>query len=537
MWNTTNFHDWHRLYFGSSLSLPRQRHPFLNCIVFGRPPLLAASQHLIVLLILICSAGRTHPLRSPEPLPPPPPPAAAASVSELPCLYEGHVQTNRDWYGYLANVTVLLTGRMTFEFSYPADKCCQSVLFYLEDQMGVVNARTNCWQKEAVLSAENDQILRLTPRFSWSGCHLDYPHGLPTYICQGGRSFTAGSNGAGDRPTTWYMAVSNCATLMGIDLYYKLIVYGHYGDCKSGYRYNPRSDTFDKPNEVNNNHYGPYNPSNNQGGKGGTNNPVNPKTGEVIRQPSDGNRINSDEQQHGSSSSAASSAHSKKHQLTGSANKFDIEESNPQGKVCVVRGVLVSNGTWHGYIANISVGAGGGFRYTFVYPYDMQVQNILLYDEYDVNKLNQIPTTREACWHRERVIRAEDLKGKILDLMFTATWNGCASRNATQHAGLEVTCRGERRFNSPQQVYVAVSNCRSTNGLQLDYRFEISGFDGKMACSRATSLQPSSSLLLNTSLLCILVYSSGNTLLQYTLAVIRLLMVFHATCCFSQHSR
>ena len=76
---------------------------------------------------------------------------------------------------------------------------------------------------------EDDQILRLTPRFSWSGCHLSHPNGLPTYTCEGGRSFTSSSSG--EKPTTWYMAVSNCASLMGLELDYRIEVLGHIGDC------------------------------------------------------------------------------------------------------------------------------------------------------------------------------------------------------------------------------------------------------------------------------------------------------------------
>jgi hypothetical protein len=406
-------------------------------------------------------------------------------------VYEGHVQTTRDWYGYLANVSVMLTGRMTFEFSYPADKCCLSVLFYLEDQMGVINARTNCWQKEAVLSAENDQILRLTPRFSWSGCHMDYPRGLPTYVCQGGRSFTAGPNGQSDRPTTWYLAVSNCATLMGIDLHYKLKVYGQLGECKSGHRYDPMSsiDNSDDARPSAGLDAAPSNPHGSRStssGRGG----VNQKPGEVYR-PDDSNRLswdNTGEQNdhpvRGSKAGVPSVG------SLSSSSSYNVDESNPsQGRVCVIRGTLVTNHTWHGFIANISVGAGGGFRYNFAYPYDMQVQNVLLYADHDLARLRKtMANTKEACVYREHVIRPEDWLEKMLDLKFTATWNGCTSRNTSSRstgAGLEVYCQSERRFDAPRKVYIAVSNCYSTNGLHLDYRFEVSGYEGRMSCSFA----------------------------------------------------
>ena len=161
---------------------------------------------------------------------------------------------------------VFSAGRLTFEFVYPADKCCQNVLFYSEDQMAVINARMNCWQKEYPLrpeddqSPEDDQILRLTPRFSWSGCHKTYPNNVAMYVCKGGRSFTVdhhrhqygqqqqqqqqqgwrqnrrghgyGTWGGTDgrpshghnRPTTWYIALSNCGSLFGLELRYRMEV-------------------------------------------------------------------------------------------------------------------------------------------------------------------------------------------------------------------------------------------------------------------------------------------------------------------------
>ena len=81
----------------------------------------------------------------------------------------------------------------------------------------------NCWQREYVLRPEDDQILRLTPSFSWSGCHVvgsDSPDVGDLFVCKGGRSFSVYA----DRLTTWYIAVSNCATLTGIELRYRLEV-------------------------------------------------------------------------------------------------------------------------------------------------------------------------------------------------------------------------------------------------------------------------------------------------------------------------
>lgn len=117
------------------------------------------------------------------------------------------------------------TGQLGFEFVYPADRCCQNILFYLDDQAAIIGPRMNCWQREYMLKPEEDQILRLTPSFSWSGCHV-----VPSadeligdvFVCKGGRSFSVDV----DRLTTWHVAVSNCATLTGIVLRYRLEVGG-----------------------------------------------------------------------------------------------------------------------------------------------------------------------------------------------------------------------------------------------------------------------------------------------------------------------
>jgi len=188
------------------------------------------------------------------------------------CVFENHLVTEKNWYGFLANISVASTGRLTFEFVYPADKCCQNILFYSDEQISIINARMNCWQKEYPLRPDED-ILRLTPSFSWSGCHVTQPNNVPTYVCKGGRSFTVGHNGGGgggggggagggargghgyhhhhnpqahrggdangyssgavssgasrygnDRPATWYIAVSNCASMHGLDLQYRIEV-------------------------------------------------------------------------------------------------------------------------------------------------------------------------------------------------------------------------------------------------------------------------------------------------------------------------
>ena len=332
---------------------------------------------------------------------------ALLSDKVLPCVYEGELKTDKDWYGFMANITIMTTGRMTFEFEYPADKCCQNVLFYLEDQVSILNARMNCWQKEALLRPEDDQILRLTPRFSWSGCHMSQHGGVSTYICNGGRSFA--STVGGDTPTSWYIAISNCASLLGLEMKYKLEILGHIVECKTAYKI---LTTPSYPN------------------------PALVQDGQAV------SSVNSDRR-------------------------------------CVLEGELNTTANWYGFIANVTLSKGGGFRFRFSYPYRKQVQAVILYDHEDIYKIR----SGQSCWQREGIVRARRPE-QIMDLSFKASHNGCVSKNSSM--GNLLVCQGERYFDSPRKLYIAVNNCRARYGLELKYRFEFIGYQGK-PCS-ATGL-------------------------------------------------
>ena len=82
--------------------------------------------------------------------------------NDIPCIYDGVIKTDLDWYGFLANVSIIYSGRIAFDFSYPVDRCCPSILFYMEEQISLLGSGMNCWQKESLLRHE-DQFLRLTP--------------------------------------------------------------------------------------------------------------------------------------------------------------------------------------------------------------------------------------------------------------------------------------------------------------------------------------------------------------------------------------
>ena len=98
-------------------------------------------------------------------------------------------------------------------------------------QAAIMNPRMSCWQREYLLSPDDDQILRLTPSFSWSGCHVvvsaDDRVG-ELFVCQGGRSFSVDT--ADGHVVTWHVALSKCSTMNGLELRYRLEVRNNF-DC------------------------------------------------------------------------------------------------------------------------------------------------------------------------------------------------------------------------------------------------------------------------------------------------------------------
>ncbi|XP_064155257.1 transmembrane protein 145 isoform X4 [Anguilla rostrata] len=90
---------------------------------------------------------------------------------------KGIVNTKEDWV-FLTRFCFLTDfGRLDFRFRYPKSRCCQNILLYFDDssQWPAVYKRPDkdCYQKEAVLRPENNQVINLTTRYTWSGCMGD----------------------------------------------------------------------------------------------------------------------------------------------------------------------------------------------------------------------------------------------------------------------------------------------------------------------------------------------------------------------------
>uniref|UniRef100_A0A8C7CBF4 Transmembrane protein 145 n=1 Tax=Oncorhynchus kisutch TaxID=8019 RepID=A0A8C7CBF4_ONCKI len=158
-------------------------------------------------VFLLSSPSHLHlPLSSPHSLP-------YAPVSLLAPSLVPH--SKQDWL-FLTRFCFLTDfGRLDFRFRYQKSRCCQNILLYFDDssQWPAVYKKPDkdCYQKEAVLRPENNQVINLTTRYTWSGCVGDEE----VLSCVGGRSFRS------VRERWWYIALSKCGG-EGLQLEYEM---------------------------------------------------------------------------------------------------------------------------------------------------------------------------------------------------------------------------------------------------------------------------------------------------------------------------
>lgn len=237
--------------------------------------------------------------------------------------------------------------------------------------------------------------------YVYVGCHMIHPGGLSTYHCEGGRSFTvdttltmttmtsstvdptltmtgygqpAGSSAS--RPSAWYIAASNCAALNGLDLRYRLVVYGHVGDC-------PTPDD-----------------------------PLAPAaTGQNVH-----------------------SSLLVQHDAISGGRSADRDDGTTS---CQLKGSVNSTSRWHGFIANMSLARGGGFRFRFRFPKATTLRatspsalRVLLYRPEDAAKLS----AEQMCWQKNAVIRQRHEKYQVLaghvTSLFESSGGGGGRRSA-----------------------------------------------------------------------------------------------------------
>jgi len=112
----------------------------------------------------------------------------------------------------------------------------------------------------------------------------------------------------------------------------------------------------------------------------------------------------------------------------------------------------------------------------------VQIQKIVLYSEDDVQLLDW----EQSCWDKEAIISSERVFDHILDMGIRSTWTGCSLNQTPNNspgggggggssqltvdvaddlaelptstgvggASVNLTCRGERRYDTPRKVTV-----------------------------------------------------------------------------------
>ena len=243
---------------------------------------------------------------------------------------------------------------------------------------------------------------------------MTHPGGMSTYHCEGGRSFTVdqpsansggqaagtgpgsvsaaggvsgSSGGLAPHPSTWYVAVSNCAALHGLDLRYRLVVYGHVGDCP----------------------------------------PAVPAVS-AAAQAASGFRSSQLVQGDGISSGTALG-------VSGESGGDDgAGDSTAPDVSCRLEGEINSTSNWFGFIANASLSRGAGFRFQFKFPSTAgvgggsggpidsfqasipRIVRVLLYSADDVTKLS----AEQTCWQRDGIIRQRNQPEQVCILCIGA---------------------------------------------------------------------------------------------------------------------
>lgn len=417
------------------------------------------------------------------------------------CVLEGHLTSNQNWFGYLANVTVRMSASMRFEMTYPADRCCQNVLFYLAEEAVMVQPHMDCHQREVLLSPRDERMLRLSEQTPWAGCQKNRNReGKDMLLCKGSRSFSHNLS-SGNTLTTWYVAVSDCLSTRGLNLFYRLNIVGNVGDCHeiSNNRNNKhlKVDHYRNNNHRNNPSFRKNNNSNKYSNKHATMN--NMQANNLHNPPSENNH----ERKHENANS--NNNHYKNlYNLNNDVNFIPPYSSNdlvqrasltprqasdkrPTAEgtsYCEYIGNVNSSHNWYGFMRNVSMEKGGVLKYHFSQPASMQVQNVILYRKEDVVKLDW----EMSCWEKEGLIPALMVPYQILDMSYRSEWSGCRMVESGRHKN--ITCSGLKRFEAAQKVHLSLSNCRSNNGVLLHYRLHVYGHKG--ACS--SSPQPTSTL-------------------------------------------
>jgi hypothetical protein len=264
---------------------------------------------------------------------------------------------------------------------------------------------------------------------SSQGAPPPQPLSSDLYVCKGGRSFTVDESVRD--PVTWYVAVSNCATLYGLDLSYVLEIHGQVGECpQTTRRRQPFVDAGSAGGGSGSAAAAAVRPTANTRGRQLFADPAAASTpGKALLTAREASVVV--QQQKGDGSDL----------IVGTSGD-DVTQSNSRRPTpCVLEGSVNTSLNWFGFFANLTLRGGneddyvdgseedadgggvssgssdngpGWFRYTFTYPYDMQIQEVLLYDTDDLPKLH----FEQDCAQKTLIIPSKLVHEKILELSY-----------------------------------------------------------------------------------------------------------------------
>lgn len=139
----------------------------------------------------------------------------------------------------------------------------------------------------------------------------------------------------------------------------------------------------------------------------------------------------------------------------------------------LVRGHLLTGDNWKFLARFCFLSMHGKFEYDVMYDASYGVQNIDLY--YDTAsqwaRVYGDKADLTNCKQKESVLKVEN--NQFINLTEKMVVSGCTLVNNSLTSTKYIHCKGSRNFNTARDRwwFVAISNCESTKGLQLSYKF------------------------------------------------------------------
>ncbi|XP_059081294.1 transmembrane protein 145-like isoform X2 [Tigriopus californicus] len=150
----------------------------------------------------------------------------------------------------------------------------------------------------------------------------------------------------------------------------------------------------------------------------------------------------------------------------------------------VLQGFLRTGENWSFLSRFCFLSLHGRFQYEISYDEDYAVQNIDLYYDTPTQwaRVYGDESRLKTCAEKESVLQVEN--NQFINLTTDMLVAGCKRHVANVSGAVpHIICKGTRNFNTARERwwFVAISNCNSTNGLSMNYRFLMTnGYKGDL---------------------------------------------------------